>query len=124
MFCTHYMHYPGELRRNFAGLELAISNARKAMPPGPSRNSLITKLFGRAMFANRTHGSCTSSAVYLTTCLRALGIPTRMVLAIPMVDGNDQAQLALCAMAFIIIAVRRAALQGLSSAQGIRQPHV
>jgi len=42
------------------------------------------------MYAQRTHGSCTSSSIYLSGCLRAAGIPTRTVLCIPLVDANDE----------------------------------
>lgn len=53
------------------------------------------ELSARGMFEQRTHGSCTSSAIYLSGCLRAVGIPTRTVLCIPLVDGNDPAERAL-----------------------------
>ncbi len=45
-----------------------------------------------AMYENRVHGSCTSSSVYMATILRALGVPTRIVVCIPPADGNDPAQ--------------------------------
>jgi hypothetical protein len=48
------------------------------------------ELYGRGMFANKVHGSCTSSAIYLQTGLRALGIPTRTILCTPAVDANDE----------------------------------
>lgn len=47
---------------------------------------------GRSMFYNKVHGSCTSSSVYMTTILRALGIPTRIVFCIPPFDPNDTNQ--------------------------------
>lgn len=50
-------------------------------------------VFGKAMFDARVHGDCTASAILQTTVLRALGIPTRIVLTIPLVDGNDPDQL-------------------------------
>ena len=49
-------------------------------------------VFGKTMFEARVHGDCTASAILQTTVLRALGIPTRIVLAIPLVDGNDPDQ--------------------------------
>lgn len=52
------------------------------------------ELFGKGMFANRIHGSCTSSAIYLTTGLRAAGIPTRTILCTPVVDANDPREVA------------------------------
>jgi hypothetical protein len=50
------------------------------------------EVLGRSMFYNKVHGSCTSSAVYLATIFRALGIPTRLVFCIPPFDPNDDAQ--------------------------------
>lgn len=50
------------------------------------------EVLGRSMFYNKVHGSCTSSSVYLTTILRALGIPRRIVLCTPPFDPNDNAQ--------------------------------
>jgi hypothetical protein len=90
----------------------------KGNPNWTVQQQLEHELFGRSMFANRTHGSCTSSAVFLTTALRALGIPTRMVLGIPMVDGNDSAQLAMVQQNIHHHRTRRTLLQGLSSAKG------
>lgn len=45
------------------------------------------------MFRLRTRGSCSSSAIYLSGCLRALGVPTRTILTIPLVDANDEREL-------------------------------
>jgi len=50
------------------------------------------EVLASGMFERRTHGSCTSSAIYLSGCLRAAGIPTRTVLCIPLVDANDEAE--------------------------------
>jgi hypothetical protein len=44
------------------------------------------------MFQRREHGTCTSSSVYLTTILRALGIPTRIAIFTPAADPNDERQ--------------------------------
>ncbi|HEV3343634.1 MAG TPA: transglutaminase domain-containing protein [Pirellulales bacterium] len=51
------------------------------------------ELFGKQMFASKTYGTCTSAAVYETTVLRALGIPTRMILCIPLADGSADDQI-------------------------------
>jgi len=48
------------------------------------------ELFGKGMFETRIHGSCTSSAIYLSTGLRAAGIPTRTIICVPIVDANDE----------------------------------
>lgn len=50
------------------------------------------EILGRSMFYNKVHGACTSSAVYLSTIFRALGIPTRIVVCIPPFDPNDERQ--------------------------------
>jgi hypothetical protein len=51
---------------------------------------LERELFGRGMFATRTRGSCTSSAIYLSTCLKAVGIPARTIVCVPIVDSSDE----------------------------------
>ncbi len=48
------------------------------------------ELFARGMFEHGQRGSCTSTAIYLNGCLRALGLPTRIVLAIPIIDASDE----------------------------------
>ncbi len=53
------------------------------------------ELFARGMYEHRTRGTCTSTAIYLDGCLRALGVPTRIVLAIPVVDASDEREVAL-----------------------------
>ena len=67
---------------------------------------------GRAMFRDRVHGSCTSSAVYLQTILRALGVPTRTTVAMPPADGNDDAQKEMLAAGLRPSALRDAILEG------------
>jgi len=52
------------------------------------------ELFGKGMFETRVHGSCTSSAIYLSTGLRAAGIPARTVICVPVVDANDEREVA------------------------------
>jgi len=48
------------------------------------------ELFARGMFAAGQRGSCTSSAIYVNGCMRALGIPTRIVLTVPIIDASDE----------------------------------
>jgi RNA polymerase sigma factor (sigma-70 family) len=117
MFCTHYVHYPEGRAAIYPGLERQFER-EKGDPSWSVQEQLDHELFGRSMFARRTHGSCTSSAVYLTTALRALGIPTRMVLAIPVVDGNDEAQLAMVRDGLHHHRARRTVLLGASGARG------
>ena len=51
------------------------------------------ELFAKDMFANGTRGSCTSSSTYLCGVLRAVGIPTRIVYTIPVIDASDTREL-------------------------------
>ena len=45
------------------------------------------------MFRNKARGSCSSSSIYLNGCLRAIGIPTRTILCIPIVDAGDESEM-------------------------------
>jgi hypothetical protein len=117
MFCTHYVEFvdgqpivPLLLKAKF--------ESDKGDPGWTVEQQFEHELFGRSMFANRCHGTCTSTAVYLTTVLRAVGIPTRMVLALPLVDATDTAQLSLVENNLTHHRARRAALLGLASAKG------
>ncbi len=47
------------------------------------------------MFRHKLRGSCSSSAIYLNGCLRAVGLPTRTILCIPIVDANDDSEIAM-----------------------------
>ena len=53
------------------------------------------ELFGKGMYENAVRGSCTSSAIYIQTCLRALGIPTRTIICVPAIDASDRGELEL-----------------------------
>ncbi len=117
MFDTHYIYYPDGKATIYPGLEERFEQ-EKGDAAWSTRQQFEHELFGRSMFANRTHGTCTSSATYLTTVLRALGIPTRMVLAIPAVDANDQAQMAMATANLHHRKVRQTILLGVSQAQG------
>jgi RNA polymerase sigma factor (sigma-70 family) len=117
MFCTHYVYYPEGRAAIYPGLEQSFDH-EKGDRAWTVQGQLDRELFGRTMYAHRTHGTCTSTAVFLTTALRALGIPTRMVLGIPTVDANDPAQLAMVSDGIHHHGVRRTLLHGLSGAQG------
>jgi hypothetical protein len=57
------------------------------------RQQFERELLGRSMFAEKCAGTCTSYAILQQTVLRALGVPTRIVLTIPIADVNDEAQI-------------------------------
>jgi hypothetical protein len=117
MFCTHYVEFPDGRPAIYPGLE-ARFESDKGDPAWTVQQQFERELLGRSMFANRSRGTCTSSAVLITTVMRALGIPTRMVLALPLVDANDPAQLAMVRENLHHHRVRRTVLLGLSSMKG------
>jgi RNA polymerase sigma factor (sigma-70 family) len=92
MFCTFYVGFAGGKPEVLPGLEKAFEKD-KGDPKWTTREQLEHELFGKQMFASKTYGTCTSTAVYQTTVLRTLGIPTRMILCIPLADGSDPAQI-------------------------------
>src|SRR5262249_16324708 len=92
MFGTYFVHFPNGNPEIFPGLEEAFRR-EQGNTDFPFDQHLQHEVFGKGMFENRCYGTCTSTAIYLTTCLRAVGIPTRMILAIPPADGSDPAQL-------------------------------
>jgi hypothetical protein len=94
MFGTMYVGFPGNKPAVLAGLEQAFDHD-KGDPKWTVVEQFAHELLGKEMYQCRTRGSCTSSAVLLTTVLRAVGIPTRMILAVPIADVNDPGQVAL-----------------------------
>jgi hypothetical protein len=91
MFCTFYVGFPHGKPAVLPGLEKAFER-EKGDPTWTVQQEFEHELFGKQMFASHTYGTCTSTAIYETTVLRALGIPTRMILCIPLADGSDPAQ--------------------------------
>ena len=61
----------------------------------PSDEDWDGELSAKGMFERAQRGSCTSSAIYLSGCLRALGIPTRTVYCIPVFDAGDEREWAM-----------------------------
>lgn len=75
------------------------------------------------MYEAKTHGSCTSSAIYLSGSLRAAGIPTRTVLCIPLVDANDEREHELIRLGVRHPRVRRIALGAAEEGVGAWTSH-
>jgi len=122
VFTTHYVYFPNGKPTAYPGLEEAVRREFErdcASYDWAIDEHFDHELFGRGMFYNKTHGSCTSFAVYLTTVLRATGIPTRMVLAIPVVDHSDQNQLELVEQHITHHEVRRTLLAALAGLVGL-----
>ena len=75
---------PPELKDAFA------QNEPKGMP---LQTIYDRELYGKGMYLAKTHGACTSTSTYMATILRAIGIPTRIVVTIPACDPNDEDQI-------------------------------
>jgi hypothetical protein len=91
MFGTYFVRFANRQAEILPGLEAAFRSNPGNMEL-PFEEHLQHEVFGKGMYDNKCYGACTSTAIYLTTGLRAVGIPTRMILAIPPVDGSDPRQ--------------------------------
>ena len=91
MFGTYFVHFPQGKIEIYPGLEDAFRR-EKGNTTLPFIEHCQHEIYGKGMFNNRSYGTCTSTAIYLTTGLRAIGIPARMVLAIPCIDATDSEQ--------------------------------
>jgi hypothetical protein len=85
-------------------------------PHGMSDQQLFDReVLGKSMYLNKTHAACTSSSCYLTTILRAIGIPTRIIVTVPAADGNDPAQIKMLNDAIHHNVTRKTILDGVAS---------
>src|SRR5947209_3243213 len=110
-FCTFYVGFRDGKPEILPGLESAFER-EKGDPKWSVREQFEHELFGKEMFARKAYGTCTSTAVYQTTVLRVLGIPTRMILCIPLADGSDPAQVGMAEKGLTHSRVRREAVLG------------
>jgi hypothetical protein len=112
-FCTNFVYFPGGKPAIFPGLEEAFRR-NKGDKAWSDTEQFAREFLGREMFYRKTFGSCTSSAVGQATVLRALGIPTRIIGTIPLVDASDSAQVALVEKNLTHRRVRGTILTGLT----------
>ena len=111
-FTTYCSTFEDGEARIQPGLE-AVVERESAKQGRSTQEQWQRELFAAGMFANGVRGSCTSSAIYLNGCLRALGIPTRIVLCIPAVDASDEHELELLRRGIQHPGVRRVMLNGI-----------
>ena len=120
VFTTYYVHFPNGQPSVYPGLEDAFRrefNRDKENYNWTIDQHFDRELLGKGMFYSKMHGSCTSFAVYLTTVLRALGIPTRMIIVTPAADASDREQLILVKEHIAHNKVRETVLAGLRRAR-------
>lgn len=111
-FAAWFVHYP-DGKPEVLPLLRKWFDREKPTPETTDQAMFDQELLGRSMFYNRVHGACTSYSVYLATVLRALGIPSRIVVVVPPVDANDQQQKEMLLLAIHHNAVRAAIRHGL-----------
>lgn len=91
---------------------------------GWTRKELFAReIFGKGMYEHRTRGTCTTSANYLTTVLKAVGIPTRMIISIPLADTSSQRQVEMVGARLTNRPVRRAITRALERLRGSFASH-
>ena len=97
--------------------------ANKGDSTWSDREQFARELFGKGMYEHRTRGTCTTSAVYLATVLRALGMPTRCIVTIPVVDASDPRNMAMVEARLSHHRVRQQILNGLRPLQNSWAAH-
>ncbi len=122
MFGTFYVGFSDGKPAVLPGLEKAFEH-EKGDPKWTVQQEFEHELLGKEMFAGKTHGSCTSTAIYQTTVLRALGLPTRMILCIPLADASDAAQVEMVHQGLTHHQVRRDAWLGVLAGQDSFSSH-
>ncbi len=90
-FAIWCIYYPDGKPAVYPPLRKAFDREKRD-PNWTDQQMFDQEALGQSMFYNKVHGSCTSSAAYLATIFRALGIPTRIIFCIPPFDPNDDAQ--------------------------------
>jgi hypothetical protein len=85
-FNIFHVHFPEGKAKPYPGQENAVGD--RGNPRWTLEQQWDHELFGKQMYENRACGTCTSSAILLTTVLRAVGIPTRIILCTPIVDAS------------------------------------
>lgn len=80
-------------------------------------------LFGRTMYLKRRRGDCTASAILQATVLKALGIPTRIVMSTSLADANNASQFDLVKNHMRHEHTRKRLLEGLAQQQNSWSNH-
>ncbi len=92
-FNIFHVHFVDGKPEPFPGQENSVGD--RGDPKWTLEEQWEHELFGRQMYQHRSCGTCTSTAILLTTVMKAVGIPTRMILCTPLVDasGGDNVEL-------------------------------
>lgn len=90
-FTSWFVYFPNGRPAVYPPLRAAF-DAKKPSPEWTDQRMFGEEVLGKEMFYNKIHGDCTSTALLMATVLRALGIPTRIIVCIPAADPNDEEQ--------------------------------
>ncbi len=93
---------PASLRQKFDSKRGELSDAEM----------FDREIYVKGMFEHGTRGTCTTSANYLTGILRAVGIPTRSIVTIPVVDASNPRNLEMLEKRLTHHALRRDIVKG------------
>ncbi|MHC4501370.1 MAG: transglutaminase domain-containing protein, partial [Planctomycetota bacterium] len=115
IFTTYYVYYPNGVPEIYPGLEDAFDRDNGDYG-WTVQEQFEHELLGKGMYYNQTRGTCTSTAIALNTVLRAIGIPTRMIIVIPIVDASNPNQSQLAEQRISNNHVRQVVLDWLSGA--------
>lgn len=126
-FLDHFVSYNVEFEISEAKI---IPELRAAFDYEKSKNgfesdqeALNVGIFGKEMFMARKYGNCTASATLIATVLKALGIPTRLVISIPLVDANDPNQLNMARDGINHNGLKKTVMEGLSKSAASWSSH-
>ncbi|MGE5181590.1 MAG: transglutaminase domain-containing protein [Acidobacteriota bacterium] len=91
-FIAYYVTFESGQPRVNPALKDEFDEQRASCKLASDEQTIELGVLGKQMFEARVDGDCTASAILETTVMRALGIPTRIIETIPIIDGNDPAQ--------------------------------
>ena len=80
--------------------------------------AMAAGILGTTMFHERHYGDCTASATFQANIFKALGIPTRIVVSVPIADANDPQQLAMAIKELHNDRIRKTAMDNIRKGVG------
>ena len=121
-FNVFHVYYPDGKPTVYPGQEASV-DSDKTNPDWTVQEQFEHEILGRQMYYNQARGTCTSTAVLMTTVMRAVGIPTRMIICTPMVDGSGGDNIELVRKGLTHHVVRRVILHALERLEGANASH-
>jgi len=120
-FNIFHVYFPTGKPKVYPGQENSVGD--RGDPSWTLDQQWDHELFGRQMYENRACGTCTSAAVLMTTVMRAVSIPTRMIICTPMVDASGGDNLDLVRKGLTHHAVRESIVAALEPLKNSNASH-